>query len=138
MTAPLLLSWIQWLQAARNMSVHTVAAYEGDMQQFLAFQNGHHGKALSLDDLIALQIQDFRAWLAERSREGYEHRSTARALSVVRNFFKYLTKQGYPPNPALAAIRAPRLKIGLPRPRKPGLGNGIKRYLRCFILAGFV
>jgi integrase/recombinase XerC len=116
MASSLLLPWTQWLQAARKMSMHTVDAYESDMQQFLAFQNGHHGKVLSFDDLTTLQIQDFRAWLADRSGKGYEHRSTARALSVVRNFFKYLTKQGYPPNPALAAIRGPRLKIGLPRP----------------------
>lgn len=114
--ASLLLSWIQWLQEVRKMSAHTVAAYESDMQQFLAFQNTHQGKMLSIDDLTALRIQDFRAWLAHRSGEGYEHRSTARALSVVRNFFKYLTKQGYPPNTALVVIRSPRLKIGLPRP----------------------
>jgi integrase/recombinase XerC len=116
MANSLLLNWTQWLQEARKMSAHTVVAYESDMQQFLTFQNAHQGKTLSLDDLTTLRVQDFRAWLAHRSGGGYEHRSTARALSVVRNFFKYLTKQGYPPNAALAVIRSPRLKVGLPRP----------------------
>lgn len=117
MTLPLLLTqWIDWLQDARKMSPHTVAAYKGDIQQFLAFQNGHHGKVLSIEDLTHLTIRDFRAWLAYRSGQRYEHRSTARALSVIRSFFRFLTKHGHASNPALASIRSPRLKVGLPRP----------------------
>ena len=46
----------------------------------------------------------------------YGHRSTARALSAVRSFFRFLTKHGYFGNTALAHIRSPRVKVGLPRP----------------------
>lgn len=117
MTLSLLLAnWISWLQDARHMSPHTVAAYEIDIQQFLSFQNGHYGRSVSIEDLANLTIRDFRAWLAYRSAEGYEHRSTARALSVVRSFFRFLSRQGHPPNSALASLRSPRLKVGLPRP----------------------
>ncbi|MGV8948131.1 MAG: tyrosine recombinase XerC [Candidatus Paracaedibacter sp.] len=108
--------WIDWLQDARKVSSHTVEAYEGDMRQFLNFQNAHHGKNLSVEELINLSVRDFRAWLAHRSAKDYEHRSTARALSVVRSFFRYLMKHDYPVCSALAVIRSPRLKVGLPRP----------------------
>lgn len=117
MTLPVLLvEWTDWLQDARKMSPHTIEAYEGDIKQFLVFQNSHHGKNLSTEDLINLSVRDFRAWLAYRSAADYEHRSTARALSVIRSFFKFLTKYGHPPCTALAGIRSPRLKVGLPRP----------------------
>lgn len=108
--------WIDWLQDARKVSFHTVEAYKGDINQFLVFQNTHHGKDLSVEELINLSVRDFRAWLAYRSSKDYEHRSTARALSVVRSFFRYLTKHDYPVCTALASIRSPRVKVGLPRP----------------------
>lgn len=108
--------WLCWLKDARKMSPHTVGAYEADIRQFLTFQTTHQGKILTIDDLTSLTVRDFRAWLAHRAGAKYEHRSTARALSVVRSFFRFLTKQGHPPNPALASIRSPRVKIGLPRP----------------------
>ena len=114
--AILLVNWTRWLQDVRKMSPHTVAAYEGDLQQFLAFQRDHQGKSLSIEDLTKLNIRDFRAWLAYRSGEGYEHRSTARALSVIRSFFRFLVKNGYSSNTALENIRSPRIKVGLPRP----------------------
>lgn len=112
----LLTEWLCWLQDVRKVSSHTVEAYEGDMRQFLVFQTSHQGKELTVQNLVNFSIRDFRSWLAYRASEGYEHRSTARALSVVRSFFKFLTKYGYPPCTALAGIRSPRLKIGLPRP----------------------
>jgi len=83
---------------------------------FLAFQKEHQGKSLEVEDLITLTVRDFRGWLAYRSGEKYEHRSTARALSVIRSFFRFLTKNGYAPNTALESIRSPRIKVGLPRP----------------------
>src|SRR5271170_2386172 len=112
----LLTDWIRWLQDSRKMSGHTVAAYEADLHQFLAFQKEHQGKKLEVEDLITLTVRDFRAWLAYRSGETYEHRSTARALSVIRSFFRFLTKNGCAPNTALESIRSPRIKVGLPRP----------------------
>ena len=112
----LLIQWIGWLKDVRKMSSHTIAAYEADIRQFLTFQAEHQGKNLTVTDLTKLTIRDFRAWLSYRSQENYEHRSTARALSVVRSFFRFLTKNGHPANTALVSVRSPRIKAGLPRP----------------------
>jgi len=98
------------------MSSHTIGAYETDIRQFLDFQNAHQGKELSTEELRVLSLRDFRAWLVYRAERGYKNRSTARALSVVRSFFRFLAKCGYPTNTALASLRSPRVKIGLPRP----------------------
>lgn len=125
MLSALLAQWVEWLQDARKMSPHTVAAYEADIRQFLAFQKAHQGKEISVDDLTTLAVRDFRAWLACRSEEQYEHRSTARALSVIRSFFRFLAKRGYPSNTALPNIRSPRIKIGLPRPLSVEQAKGL-------------
>ena len=108
--------WVHWLQDVRKLSPHTVEAYQSDLRQFFEFQAGHLGITLSVEALTALKVRDFRAWLAFRAAKDYDHRSTARALSVMRSFFRFLTRQGHVGNAALASIRSPRLKVGLPRP----------------------
>jgi integrase/recombinase XerC len=109
-------NWIDWLKDGKKVSSHTLVAYESDFHHFVSFQMEHLGKSLVLDDLVNLKIQDFRAWLAHRVSQKYDYRSTARALSVVRSFYRYLAKQNYPANTGLSSIRTPRVKLGLPRP----------------------
>ncbi len=58
---------------------------------------------------------DFRAFLASRAYESIKHASSARALSVLRGFFRFLDRRGFAKNAALAAIRAPKLPKSLPK-----------------------
>jgi integrase/recombinase XerC len=64
--------------------------------------------------LQQLETRDIRAWLASRS-QCFEAASTARALSTVKSFFRYLEKQEQVKNAAIFNIRGPRLKKALPR-----------------------
>jgi integrase/recombinase XerC len=107
--------WEDWLFLQRRLSSHTLLAYRHDLGQFLSFITLYLSEEISPSLLASLKIQDFRAWLADRHAKNYTPRSTARALSVIRNFFKYLEKFGYH-NTAILAIRSPRLKPGLPKP----------------------
>ena len=63
-----------------------------------------------------LAAADFRAWLAWRHRQGLARTSTARALAALRSFYRYLDRQHGRHNPALKALRTPRLPKRLPRP----------------------
>ena len=110
-----LTDWRRWLATERRASHHTVAAYERDLGDFLAFVSGHLGDRLGLGDLGALKASDFRAWLAARAGRGLQASSTARALSVVRGFFRWLEKRGLAENPAVAAIRTPKVPRSVPR-----------------------
>jgi integrase/recombinase XerC len=58
---------------------------------------------------------DYRAWLAFRSAE-VERSSTARGLSVVRGFVRFLDRRGLAASPALAVLRAPKLPASIPKP----------------------
>lgn len=111
-----ILNWLNWLKLTKRFSPHTVIAYEGDLRKFLIFMAEYKAETLSEQALIELKITDFRSWLALRHSEGLSARSTARALSVVRNFYGYLGRQSGKICLALAAVQSPRVKLSLPRP----------------------
>ncbi|HEX9810038.1 MAG TPA: tyrosine recombinase XerC [Alphaproteobacteria bacterium] len=107
--------WAAWLAHERRASPHTLAAYGRDLADFLEFMTMHAGGPLGLATLATLRLADFRSWLAARANRGLARSSTARALSTVRGFFRRLEKAGTIHNPALGALRSPRLPTALPR-----------------------
>ncbi|WP_032112987.1 tyrosine recombinase XerC [Candidatus Paracaedibacter symbiosus] len=115
-----LLDWTNWLKLTKRFSSHTLYAYERDFREFLTFMAQYKAETLLEQALIDLKITDFRSWLAFRNNKGLSPRSTARALSVVRNFYTYLGKQTGNTCPALTAVQSPRVKVSLPRPLSEG------------------
>lgn len=107
--------WLAWLRHERRSSPHTVAAYGSDLTAFLAFLTGHLGQPAGLADLSGLGRNDFRAWLAARGREKLTAASTARALSVLRSFFRFLERRGLASNSAIALLRSPKLPHSVPK-----------------------
>ncbi len=111
--------WRAWLAHERRASAHTCEAYARDLSSFLAFLSEHLGGPPSLAALEKLRPADFRAWLAARARQGLQRSSTARALSVVRNLFRWLQVRGLAENPSLAAVSNPRLPRPVPKALAP-------------------
>jgi integrase/recombinase XerC len=107
--------WLAWLRHERRGSPHTVAAYGRDLSAFLGFLTGHLGQPAALADLSAVARGDFRAWLAARGREGLTASSTARALSVLRSFFRFLARRGLATNSAIGLLRSPKLPRSVPK-----------------------
>lgn len=108
-------AWAAWLESERRLSPHTLAAYRDDLAAFIGFLADHLGGPPTLDDLIGLRPADYRAWLARRARDDYARTSTARALSVVRGFVRFLDRRGFGHAPAVAAVRAPKLPRSIPK-----------------------
>ncbi len=111
--------WQAWLAFERRASAHTRAAYARDLAGFLKFMAEHLGGPPSLAALGRLRPADFRAWLAARAGRGLKRSSTARALSTVRNLFRWLQRRGLAENPALAAIHGPKLPRAVPKALTP-------------------
>jgi integrase/recombinase XerC len=107
--------WLAWLTDERRFSRHTLEAYRLDLQAFLRFLTGHLGAEPGLAHLAALKPADLRAWLAERHRGGFAKSSSGRSLSVVRNFLRWLARNGLADATALAGVRAPRAPRALPK-----------------------
>ncbi len=107
--------WQAWLAYERHASEHTRDAYTRDLAAFLAFLAEHLGDAPGLSDLQTLQVADFRAWLARRASQGLQRSSTARAMSTLRGFFVWLARDGRVTNPAIKAVKTPRLPRQVPK-----------------------
>src|SRR5690606_31969991 len=90
--------------------------YRRDVLALLAFLADHLGGPPTLAALDALRPADFRSWLAKRHVRGLAATSTARALSSVKSFFRWLERRGLARSAALGALRGPRLPHGVPKP----------------------
>jgi integrase/recombinase XerC len=108
--------WLAALAHERRMSPHTLAAYNRDMSAFLEFLSGHEGGTPNERMLAKLAPADIRAFITARRADGLSSRSVRRALSAVRSFFRFLTREGTLENPSARSVRGPRVPKSLPRP----------------------
>lgn len=106
--------WQSWLAHNKHASKYTLVSYNTDLSHFFSFLSSHLGGRVDTQQLAALEARDFRAWLAYRHGE-FEASSTARALSTVKSFFRYLEKQEIVTNAAIFHIRGPKIKKSLPK-----------------------
>ncbi len=113
---PLVQRWRRYLESEKRMSPHTLAAYSRDFGDFIAFMNTHLGASLAPRDFATLGIRDFRAFLAHKRAGGASARTTARALSTIRNFYRFLARSEGIRNDAIQAIQGPKLPHRVPRP----------------------
>lgn len=111
--------WLASLRSERRMAAKTLEAYTRDLGQFAAFMSDHLGGPPSNRDLAELTVSDFRAFMARRRISGVESRTLARQLSSLRSFYRHAEKKGLFRNPALSALRSPKLPHAVPKPLSP-------------------
>jgi integrase/recombinase XerC len=107
--------WRDWIAAERRASAHTIDAYARDLAAFLKFLSDHLGDEPDVAALAALTPADFRGYLAHRNAQGISRSSIARNISTLRNFFRFMNREGIAHNPAVATIRTPRLPRSVPK-----------------------
>lgn len=101
--------FIDYLLNTKNYSAHTASAYEIDLRDFLAFYERWANTKLLPNDLGQIDTICFRAWLADRARRKLEHKSTARALSSLRGFYKFIARKHNIQNDAIGLISSPKV-----------------------------
>jgi integrase/recombinase XerC len=112
MAEDLLGSFLVHLEKERDVSPHTVKAYTRDLTDLQTFLATHLGvEAVAWEQVDRLSM---RAWLAHLNRRGLSRRSSARALSAARSFFRFLHRNDVvEANPA-RAVGTPKLEKHLP------------------------
>ncbi|MBI1274776.1 tyrosine-type recombinase/integrase [bacterium] len=109
-------AWLLFLENERRYSHQTVLAYMRDLSDFLAYM-ARQRKPVTEASLMGVTKSMLRQWLAERHNRKLAPSSTARAISAVKQAYRYLNKQsGTPPSPIIQHWRAPKLPKRLPRP----------------------
>ncbi len=111
--------WRTWLAHEKRVSKHTLDAYSRDLAAFLNFLTEHLGFRPGLRDLEGLTGVDFRGYLARCTRRGLARTSTARIMSSLRGFFRYLERHDLACNSVIGAVRTPKRPRAVPRPLSP-------------------
>ena len=102
-------NFVQYLDKVKNYSPLTQQAYESDVCEFVKFYEKFVGFAPMLRDLEHADTICFRSFLADRQRRGMAHKSTARTLSALRGFFRFIEKKYNIKNESIGLISSPRV-----------------------------
>jgi len=111
----LLRAFLAHLRLNRNASVHTVRAYESDLDQFttyLAADLKRPRPELQPGDITRPTIRGF---LAELFRKGESRASAARKLAAVRTFLRYLKREGLIESDPGLLVVTPKSEQKIPR-----------------------
>ena len=112
MADALVAEFLTHLEKERDVSPHTVTAYARDLDELATVLARHLG--VDTIDWASVDRLALRAWLAHLSRRGLSKRSSARALSAARSFFRWLHRNDLvEANPA-RAVSSPKLDKHLP------------------------
>ena len=103
--------FLDYLRLNRNLSHHTVRAYESDLAQFLAFAAGRLGREPLVDDFDHRLLRGFLASLYERRQASS---SSARKLAAVRTFARYLCREDLLEGNPGALVSVPKVERRMP------------------------
>ena len=107
-------AFLRFLELNRNVSPHTVRAYEIDVAQYLAWVAS--GNDVRISQLAAAQLDGLsvRDWVAALNRAGQARTTVARKLSGARAFMHYLQREGVIEHDPTGAAVAPKLDKTIP------------------------
>ena len=105
-------TFLTHLEKERDVSPNTLSAYSRDLAGFHEFLKRHLGvEEVAWDQVDRLTM---RAWLAHLHRKGLSRRSSARALSAARSFFRFLHRADVVESNPARAVGSPKLEKHLP------------------------
>ncbi len=103
----LLESFLALLRVEKNLAANTVESYRRDALTFLAFL-----KNQTIQQVGEVQI---RAFLSHEFDRGQKSRSTARRLTTLRMWFRFLQKEGHVAVDPTLKVDLPKLSRRLPK-----------------------
>ncbi|MDI6785796.1 MAG: tyrosine recombinase XerC [bacterium] len=105
--------FLKYLEAEKNVSIHTLRNYKKDIEIFNSFiKDEFKGINLKNKDYNHSLIRQYLAFLQAKD---YARKTIVRRLASLRSFFRYLCREGYfKKNPA-EYVATPKLKKQLPK-----------------------
>lgn len=97
----------QHLVVEKGLAANTVSAYMADLQRFC-------DHAAAADVASPLHREAIASYLSARRQDGMTARSTARELSAIKAFCRFLNERGELPTDPSLHVQAPRLSQRLP------------------------
>jgi integrase/recombinase XerC len=105
----LVAAFTRHLEVERNLSVHTVRAYLGDLESLIA-----HLEQIGVTDISQLELVHLRSWLANQQVKGGARTTLSRRAVSVRLFTKWALKNKYLEKDVAATLATPKGHRTLP------------------------
>ncbi len=112
--------FLDYLTFERNISPNTVTAYREDLESFIGFLcNDYFTMGRDQLELTRIDHLTIRSYLAHLSRRKLSRSTTARHLSALRTFFKYLVREGAVESNPARTVATPKKEKHLPQVMQP-------------------
>ena len=102
-------SFLEMLAAERGVARNTLAAYKADLDDFAGYAAAK-GFTVHAADAEAL-----RGWVRQLAEAGYAARTQARRISAIRQFHRFLAREGVRTDDPTELLDSPRLPASLPK-----------------------
>jgi integrase/recombinase XerD len=97
-------SFLEMMAAERGAARNTLEAYRADLESALTHLGG---------DVVQATPEDLRGWLATQAQ--YSARTQARRLSSLRQFYRFLAREGLRPDDPTELLDSPKAPAPLPK-----------------------
>ncbi len=101
--------FLKHMEATRNVSVHTLAAYRSDLEQLQKF-----ALARKIEKIEGIDALTLRAFLGNLRDRELRKSSIVRKLAAIRSLFKFLRRNKRIADDPAASLRTPRKEANLP------------------------
>ncbi len=102
--------YLACVELEKGLSKRTQESYGSDLEQF-----AHHAATKGLKDWKSLGMTELSSYLAVLASQNLSTASVARKITSIRNFLRYLFKEGLQENDFSERIDVPRLRRKLPQ-----------------------
>jgi integrase/recombinase XerD len=109
MTRDLIREYLLYLRVEKGLSANSIQGYARDMAKLRQWAEACETEPQALDK------SDLREFVMSLTRGGLSARSTARVLSAVRGFYRYLLVDGHIKSDPTADLSSPQMGQKLPR-----------------------
>ena len=118
-------AYLAFLRHNRNVSPHTLRAYDSDLDQWLTFTAAGCGCKPSELAAAAFTTDAVRAYMGELHQRGQSRATASRRLAALRGFAAYLVREGALPDDPTALVGGPRREQTLPAHLAPNEISGL-------------
>ena len=102
-------SFLEMMSAERGAAANTIEAYRRDLTHYAAFVSAQH------QTLLNATRDTVTAWLDDLKTEGLSAASSARRLSAIRQFHKFLCADGIRSDDPTRIVASPKSRRALPK-----------------------
>lgn len=102
-------TFLEMMSAERGASPHTLSAYRRDIEEYAGYLAGRGS------DFERASVADIRGYIAELETRGFAASSSARRLSAMRQFHRFLFSEGVRADDPAGIVASPKRKAPLPK-----------------------